>query len=493
MYSLQPKKETLHLSKMVEEIATIGTWEVDLNTNKLMWSDVTKKIHEVPSHYTPNVKSGIEFYKEGENRERITSLFKELVEHNTYFDEEFEIVTAKGNRKWVRSIGVIGYRRGSTTRVAYGTFQDVTEKTNFTRQISISEEQFRKIFEFSETGIALIDLNEKWLRINQHFCDMLGYTENELKKLPYYKLVYPEDLERNKKEFTAFLKGESQSFSIQKRFVHKNGGPIWTLITRSAVKDNLGNTIHYVLHAKNINDDKLQQIRIEKLLDISRKQNDKLLNFAHIVSHNLRSHYSNLQMLLNDIKLDDSKLANTSQFELMRMTIDNLGETIHNLNDTVDLSTKHLDGLKTVNIKKHIDNTIISIKPSIKQSNAIIRQNVDKSIEIRSIPAYIDSIFLNILNNAVKYKSPKRQLVIDINAKIENEYVIIQFRDNGLGIDLDLHKNKIFGMYKTFHDVQNANGLGLYITKNQIDYLGGDITVESKVDVGSSFYIKLKK
>lgn len=248
-----------------------------------------------------------------------------------------------------------------------------------------------------------------------------------------------------------------------------------------------------MLHAKNINDDKLQQIRIEKLLDISRKQNDKLLNFAHIVSHNLRSHYSNLQMFLNDIKLDDSKLANTSQFELMRMTIDNLGETIHNLNDTVDLSTKHLDGLKTVNIKKHIDNTIISIKPSIKQSNAIIHQNVDKSIEIRSIPAYIDSIFLNILNNAVKYKSPKRQLVIDIDAKIENEYVIIQFRDNGLGIDLDLHKNKIFGMYKTFHDVQNANGLGLYITKNQIDYLGGDITVESKVDVGSSFYIKLKK
>ena len=98
---------------------------------------------------------------------------------------------------------------------------------------------------------------------------------------------------------------------------------------------------------------------------------------------------------------------------------------------------------------------------------------------------------VNLLTNAIKYKSPERNPKITIKAEKSSGKLVLTFADNGLGIDLAKNKNKIFGMYKTFHNNGDATGLGLFMTKNHIEVLGGSISVESKVNVGTTFKIQL--
>ena len=106
-----------------------------------------------------------------------------------------------------------------------------------------------------------------------------------------------------------------------------------------------------------------------------------------------------------------------------------------------------------------------------------------------SVPAYLESIILNLITNAVKYGSPSRSTKISLEASKGDKGITFSVKDNGLGIDLERYGDKIFGMYKTFHNNKEARGLGLYIIKNQIEAMDGFITVESAVDKGSIFKV----
>jgi signal transduction histidine kinase len=127
----------------------------------------------------------------------------------------------------------------------------------------------------------------------------------------------------------------------------------------------------------------------------------------------------------------------------------------------------------------------------IKKEKVDIEIVIDDELELNTIPSYFDSILLNLLTNAIKYKSPERNPKITIKAEKSSGKLVLTFADNGLGIDLAKNKNKIFGMYKTFHNNADATGLGLFMTKNHIEVLGGSISVESKVNVGTTFKIQL--
>ena len=101
----------------------------------------------------------------------------------------------------------------------------------------------------------------------------------------------------------------------------------------------------------------------------------------------------------------------------------------------------------------------------------------------------LQQILDNLISNAIKYRHPDREPEITITAKSVENAVQISVKDNGLGIDLKANGDKLFGMYKTFHGNENAKGIGLYITRNQIESLGGSIEVESEPDKGTTFNI----
>lgn len=480
------------LLNKTNEVALIGTWEVDLVDNKVSWSNVTRKIHGFDDeHHIPDIDNGINFYKEGYHRDRLLDLFTKCIAEGEGFDDEFIIVTHKNTEKWVRVIAIPVLEKDVCIKV-YGVFQDIDEKTRALQQLSNTEEKFRKTFDFAGLGMALIGMDTKWLRVNQSLCNMLGYSKEEFLKLTYPDFTHPEDLENDKILINEALAGNLDDYEIEKRYMHKNGNIVWTILTVSVVKDDNGKPLHFVSQINDITKIKKAKKRVTDLLEITKDQNDRLLNFAHIVSHNLRSHSGNLEMLLDLMKIDSPELTENELFPLLKDAVGQLDETVQNLNEVAVLNTKTKHNLVNLNLSSFVTKSISNINSLIRDDSVSIVNKVSDTINVSAIPAYLDSIILNFLTNAIKYKSDNRVALITLNAEHKNNGVVLSIEDNGQGIDLEAHGAKLFGMYKTFHKHKDARGLGLFITKNQIEAMGGKVSVESQVNKGTTFYITLQ-
>jgi len=241
---------------------------------------------------------------------------------------------------------------------------------------------------------------------------------------------------------------------------------------------------------QDIDDIKSKEIRLQKSVDIIAGQNSRLFNFAHIVSHNLRSHTSNLSLLVQLIEdIDDPKEKEELIKEVKTISY-NLNTTIEHLNEIVTIQTNNKQERIPVKFKDALKLVISGISHVISNSNCQIRSDFSEAEEVNYIAAYIESILLNLVTNSIKYKHPDRDPVITIKTYMENDKVCLKVSDNGIGIDLALYKDKIFGMYKTFHYNKDAVGIGLFLTKNQVESMDGTISVDSEVNVGTTFTIE---
>lgn len=230
---------------------------------------------------------------------------------------------------------------------------------------------------------------------------------------------------------------------------------------------------------------------IENLYAISKKLNEKLLDFTYIISHNIRSNTSNMSMIIDLIDDTKDEIEKLEYFKLLRESNNKLSETIHYLNETINIQLGSKASKMKLNLKSEIEKTLHGVNGIIKRGNTAIKIEVPDDMEIKTIPSYFESIMFNLITNAIKYKSPDRNPEIEITAKKVNSKIAITVKDNGLGIDLNKNKNKIFGMYKTFHGNEDAVGLGLFMSKNHVEALGGTIHVESEPGKGSTFKVVL--
>jgi signal transduction histidine kinase len=139
-----------------------------------------------------------------------------------------------------------------------------------------------------------------------------------------------------------------------------------------------------------------------------------------------------------------------------------------------------------------MEQTIKNVAGLAMKAGVTIENNINSDLNLEVIPAYLESILLNFVTNGIKYQSNERASFIKLHTTIENNYVIVHVEDNGIGIDLKKNRDKLFGMYKTFHSNKDARGIGLFISKNQVEAMNGKIEVESEVNVGTTFKIYFK-
>jgi signal transduction histidine kinase len=140
----------------------------------------------------------------------------------------------------------------------------------------------------------------------------------------------------------------------------------------------------------------------------------------------------------------------------------------------------------------HVAQTAMSSISTLAETKGVhLINDIPENYTMFVIPAYLDSIVLNLLTNGIKFRGPNRDAYVRLSAQRDGKATVITVEDNGLGIDLAMHGDKVFGLYKTFHQNTDSKGLGLFITKNQVEAMGGTITVESQVDAGTTFMITL--
>jgi len=468
-----------NIMNRINEAANIGIWELNFVTNTVYWSPTIKQMVSVPEDYVPTLEEVYTFFLEGEHRETLRKAIEIAIEEGKGFDLELQVITGEHRLFWSRTIGVPEMENGVCVRL-YGFFQDIDEKARATRELAVKEEEFRRSFKHAAIGMLIIDLEGRLRKANPRICEILGYSETEILKKTIFDLADPKDLDSLKNMMVDIQRAEKGTFKLEKRCVHKNGGYVWVNAAIAAVKNDAGECTHLVAQVQDISDKK-------QLTENLTEHNNRLINFAHIVSHNLRSHTSNISMLLDLAIQDDSNVIKNEYFHNIKVVSDNMNETIYQLNEIVEINSKVSSTLTSQNLLKNVRKAIRAVDPLVKKSNAQIELEVDERINVLAVHAYLESIILNLITNALKYKSPDRPAILQIKSGSEGEYAFLSVADNGLGIDLNRHGAKLFGMYKTFHSHPEARGIGLFISKNQIEAMGGKITVESEVDKGTKF------
>ncbi|WP_179351545.1 PAS domain-containing sensor histidine kinase [Winogradskyella vidalii] len=485
------KNKKVSLFDFIQKQAAIGTWEYDIKLKTVQWSSQTKLIHEVPLDYEPTVELGLSFYRKGDSLNTISEAFTNCIEKHTDYDVEIQIITATGKYKWVRAIGTAIIENNECVKVQ-GLFQDIDEKTKNSKALAFKERQLSRTFETALVGMAIIDLKGNWIDVNKSFCNTFGYTKAEIQSLTFMDVTHPDDLEQDYKAMKAMLNGKVDHFEVEKRYLNKKRETIWTQLFVSIVRNSSGEARHFVAQINDLTEIKKSNHKVSQLLATTENQNKRLLNFAHIVSHNLRSHYGNLDMLLDIVKMDLPETTENEIFPLVEQAVSHLGETVANLNEVAAINIQKDLKTEPINLLKHFNTAFSSISALILESKTEITVDIDPKIVVKGVPAYLDSILLNFLTNAIKYKKPNEPAKIDINTNRDKEFVVLEIKDYGQGIDLKKYGDKLFGMYKTFHKHEDSRGIGLFITKNQVEAIGGKIEVESKVNEGTTFYIHLK-
>lgn len=262
------------------------------------------------------------------------------------------------------------------------------------------------------------------------------------------------------------------------------------------MKDENNQPIYFLAQIVDVTQQKKSENELKKslsevkhLLDISNDQNLRLKNFAHIVSHNLRSHSGNLTMLLNLYVSENPEAAEDEIVIHLISASQNLRETISHLSEVVVMNTSVNNKLEKLTLYDYIERAKENLTVASTTWEVRIINNVPEDLQVLGNPAYLESIILNFLTNGLKYSSQQRKSYIKLSAEKSGSYVVLNIQDNGLGIDLQRYGTKLFGMYKTFHNHEDSRGIGLFITKNQIDAMGGKVEVESEVNKGTTFKV----
>lgn len=226
---------------------------------------------------------------------------------------------------------------------------------------------------------------------------------------------------------------------------------------------------------------------LKEILELTTDQNKRLKNFAQIVSHNLRSHSGNLKSLLLLLLKRKPELEGTELMQHIVSASEQLVETVNNLSDIVVMNSKTSEHYVPVNLHESIHKCIVALQHMAEEKGLRLINKVPADININAVPAYIESIFTNLITNAVKYKRPDTDSYIEFAAENCDPFVLVTVKDNGRGIDLEKSGNKLFGMYQTFHGNDDARGLGLFMSRNQLEAMGGRIDADSRPGEGTTF------
>ena len=472
---------------------TIWDWKIDNDT--FIWN---KGIQGVFGYKKEDVGKGSNWWFERIHPEDSLKMSVRLYSFLDYktdkWQDEYRFQCADGSYKYVIDKGfLVKNKEGKIIRMI-GAIQDVTKQKEEEQRLRLLETVITK----SNDAVMIcgIQLNENSMPnivfVNSAFETMTGYTTNESIGMPL-DILFGEKSDLNQTEKLKRCIKEYQICDVESICYKKDGSLFWINFTMIPVTNKDGEHSHWISVQRDVTEIKEKEKEREQLIGELTKNNNDLKQFSYITSHNLRAPLSNLTGLLNLI--DDIPIENPELKEL----IEGFSTSTHLLNETIN------DLVKVIIIK---DN------PSIKKEKVLIRDvfesvfnqlnfliNIHKPIlkielseeYIGNInKSYLESIFLNLMTNSIKYRSTTNQLKITITSKTIEDNLIIIFKDNGIGIDMNRNKNKIFGLYQRFHNHPDSKGLGLYLVKSQVESMGGNISVESKVDKGTTFTLTFK-
>jgi len=498
------KKSNEALQRSIErfEYATIATddviWEADLVEKNVYFTKNFTTLFGHPSGLYESMNNNVWLrYVHPNDLPIVLAETEKMIDWgNGKWRKEYRLRKADGEYATILDNGFVVKNKEGKAIKLIGTLRDIT--------IRRKEEERLKLLEkvVTETSQSIVIAEAKTgndtpiIYANASFTRITGFKLEEITgKNPRF---LHNGLDTKDDEGRRIMRNAIKNYlpwKVEVINTKKNGENYWAEVSGFPVYDaNLGKYTHWVAIQTDITSRKEAEEEKEHLVKELVENNKELKQFGYITTHNLRAPLTNLVSISNLIDINNINDQRTKKlingFKLSTML----------LNDTLDDLIKVLFIKENSNLIK-VDLVFNEVLEKVKQSiasilllNAVkIEADFSSCKSVSFVYIYLESIFLNLMTNAVKYSHPARHPIITIKSRKEADgHITLSFKDNGIGMNIERVKNKIFGLYQRFHNNPDGKGIGLYLVQSQISALGGSIEVESKENVGTTFTIHFK-
>jgi PAS domain S-box-containing protein len=397
-----------------------------------------------------------------------------------------------GNRDIQLQWNVMRGYEETLERVIIST-EDITSHKEYERIIMQSQQKIESLINSIDGIVWECDFNTyEFTFVNKKAEEISGYPVSEWLDDPQFwaDKIHPDD-RTWAIEFCQLSSQTKSQYDFEYRMIARDGSIIWMRDIVNVIREN-----GVPVSLKGIMIDITKTKEAEKImndsLELVNEQKKRLMNFSYIVSHNLRSHAANIQSITTLVETADSDDERDELIQMLKTVSGSLNETMMNLNDLVNVQTNVTLAVESLSLKQYIENAQTAISDQIESKGATIISNVSDDVTIDYNPAYFESILLNLLSNALRYSHPERKPIITLDWVKEGGKHVLKVTDNGIGIDMERHGNKLFGMHKTFNGNSDARGIGLFMTRSQIEAMRGSISAESELGSGTAFTVHFK-
>jgi len=454
------------------EMTKVGGWDFDIKTSKLFYTNELKRIIEVSLDFVPTLEFGISLYKEGENRERISRLLNNSMQMGISFDEEFIIITANGNEKWVRAICHPQIRNGKCESLR-GTFQDIHEKKLTELELQLKNTSLNAILETSVDIISVMDKDGNLIFLSKSVEEISGYTREELEGKSIFYYVYPADLPYTIKQME-FGKEKGYIKNLENRLVKKNGSVI--NLSWSIKWDDQFERLYII--GRDITLQKQEEAKVRALNKELRELSEYMQNAIEIERAEIAKEiHDNFSQNLVALSLSISWLKNSleEQTEKVKAIFE----------DQLDITMKLIASSRVLFNSLHpsmldelgLDSAIRWFaKPHLKLSDSLFSINTNLEVEKLSDETNLGlfRIFQEGFVNAIKY-SRATQINVSIY-EMENK-VIMNIEDDGVGFD--------------YTNIDTKQHHGLLVMRERAYAIGGTVEVISTIGAGTIIKIEV--
>ncbi|MCR9264260.1 MAG: PAS domain-containing sensor histidine kinase [Flavobacteriaceae bacterium] len=343
-------------------------------------------------------------------------------------------------------------------------------------------------FNQSLDGLCIADYDGYFVKVNPSFKSLLGYSEKELKSRLISSFIHPKDREATAGHREKLLKNKPLT-NFENRYITKSGEHIWLHWTSIPVskKGLIYAIARDVTHTK-----KLEQERINHLEQLS-KVNKILRQQNYATPHDLRSPLNNLLSLLTLIdlsKIDDKDTVEI--LDLISLSAEGLKNSLNSYLDALKQREVPTEKLEEVDLDRTLQKVKSSIGSLIQKEGVVFHTDFSEMEHVAFKERFLESIFLNLITNSIKYTQPSVSPIISIVAKEVLGKKTITYTDNGIGMDLEKMGGSIFEIRDKDSGNQESKGVGLYLVKSHMTSIGGSIEVNSKVNKGTTFTLIFK-
>lgn len=361
-----------------------------------------------------------------------------------------------------------------------------TEESDPTPIDTFSLEPF---FEQSADLLCIAGYDGYFRRISPSVSKLLGYSKEELFAKPIHEFIYVEDKDITAKHRTNLI-NDKPLLHFENRYVTKSGEIVWLSWTSMPIDSE---KLVYAI-AKNITHKKKLEDDRNALIANLTKINDDLKLLTLTTSHDLRSPVSNLLSVFNLLDVSKINDEETREFiDILKSATESLKDTLNNYVDALNQKESLRMQAEKLDLNDCLNPVLQSLSSLIQDSGAKIHVDFSEVEKVKFNKSFLESIFLNLITNSIKYARPEHLPVITIYSRKRNDVDQLIFSDEGQGFDMDYVRDKIFGFRQKFNDHNDSKGIGLYLVYNHVTSLGGKIDIESEINKGAKFIISFKE